>query len=81
MNVRTEYGSPHPAVVDAAIEAYVCWREACTAARDAYRRWSSADTADRSLASAAYLAALDREEIAADAYAQAIGQLGDECVY
>jgi len=79
MSIRVEYGSPNPAVVDAALDAYVCWREACTAARDAYRWWSSAEKADRRLASTAYMAALDREESAAKAYAAAMSELGDEC--
>jgi len=72
--------SPLPAVVDAAIDAYVSWREECADASEAYHRWSSAAKADRMLASCAYFAALDREEIAASVYAGAMRRLGDECV-
>ena len=72
--------SPLPEVVDAAIEAYVRWREECTEVREAYRRWSSAAKADRTLASCAYIAALDREQAAASFYADAMRRLCDECV-
>ena len=64
-----------PEVVDAAVAAYVCWREECEGAREAYRRWSSASEADRMLASCAYMAALEREEAAAIVYAKAMRQL------
>ena len=40
--------------------------------RGAYGRFSEADAADRTLAFAAYLAALDRERSASDAYADQI---------
>jgi len=78
MSIPSEAASPR--VVDAAIEAYVHWREECADVREAYRRWSGAGRGDRMLASGAYIAALDREEIAARVYAEAIRQLGAECV-
>src|SRR5262249_1486187 len=65
-------------VVDAAIDAYVRWREECADAHEAYQRWLSAEKADHMLASSAYLAALDREEIAANAYADAMRRRSDE---
>jgi hypothetical protein len=80
MSILIEPASPRPDVIDAAIDAYVRWREECIGARDAYRRWSSAEKADRMLASCAYVAALDREEIAASVYADAMRHLADECV-
>lgn len=80
MSVPVEPVSPQPGVVDSAIDAYVCWREESTDAREAYRRWSGAGKADRQLASCAYVAALDREEIAASVYARAVRRLGDACV-
>ena len=66
-------------VVDAAIHAYVNWRDACFDAREAYRGWSEANKADRVLAFYAYSAALDREERAANVYATAVRRLTDEC--
>jgi hypothetical protein len=55
--------------IDALLELYVCWREECYAVRYAYQRWSEADRGQRRLAYAGYIAALDREEHAARAYA------------
>jgi hypothetical protein len=80
MSIQVEAASLQAEVVDAAVEAYVHWREECAAARDAYRRWSSVEKADRMLAFCAYTAALDREETAARIYAEAMKRLGDECV-
>lgn len=79
MSIGVEPVSPHADVVDYAVDAYVRWREECDGAREAYRRWSSAEKADRMLASCAYIAALDREEIAARVYADAMRRLTDEC--
>lgn len=80
MSIPVElFVSPLPEVVDAAIEAYVSWREECADVRDTYRRWSCAPKADRMLASSAYIAALDREEIAAIVYAEAMRRLSAEC--
>jgi len=58
--------------VDRLIELYCEWRSACWEVRSAYRRFAAATADDRALAYAAYQAALDREESAADVYA---GQL------
>ena len=59
-------------LVDRLIELYCEWRSACWEVRSAYERFSAARADDRALAHAAYQAALDREESAADVYA---GQL------
>jgi hypothetical protein len=59
-------------LVDAAIDAYVGWREQSSAARRAYGRWSEAEHRDRPAAFAAYVRALDREGRAADVYAAVI---------
>jgi hypothetical protein len=48
--------------------AYAGWRKECCAVRIIYDRWRHADRDVEQLAWAAYLAALDREERAADAY-------------
>lgn len=59
----------------ALIDAYVAWREASAAARDAYEGWTWALSGDGLLAFAAYRAALDREERAAEVYAGIVTQV------
>jgi hypothetical protein len=59
-------------LVDLLLECYVCWREECQAVWLAHQSWADADRAELGLAYAAYLAALDREERAARAYAEQI---------
>jgi hypothetical protein len=51
--------------LDAFIETYVCWREACQEVAGAYARWTAASAGERHLAFAAYRAALEREDRAA----------------
>ena len=58
--------------IDRLIERYCDWRTDASIVRVAYGRFSEADAADRTLAFAAYLAALDRERSASDAYADQI---------
>jgi hypothetical protein len=58
--------------VDVLLEYYVRWREECQAVWLTYQSWADADRSERGLAYAAYLAALDREERAARAYADQI---------
>jgi hypothetical protein len=62
-------------LVHAAMDAYLEWRDQCTAASDAYRRW--ADAADTNAATAwlAYETALDREERASIVYAELVAQV------
>jgi hypothetical protein len=62
-------------MVDEAMEAYVEWREECIRVWDADLRWLSAERADGALAFRAYVAALDREERAAEVYADLITDL------
>jgi hypothetical protein len=58
---------------DELLESYVVWREECDAVVVAYRQWDDSDTrAERWLAHAGYVAALDREELAARTYASQI---------
>jgi hypothetical protein len=61
--------APDPWTIDALLERYVHWREQCIAVRESYRRWLDCTRDRRGLAYAGYLAALDREEQAARAYA------------
>jgi hypothetical protein len=59
----------HRHIVEAAVDAYVDWREECLAVQDAYDRWTHAPIPDARWAFVAYRAALDREERASEAYA------------
>ena len=78
MSITVESDSALHDMVDAAVDAYVRWREECAGARDAYDWWLCAAKDDRALASCAYVAALDREEIAASVYEAAMRRLGHE---
>lgn len=62
----------HAAQVDHLLELYCEWRNECAAVRTAYERFSTAAPPERALAFAAYEAALDREESAAQLYADQI---------
>ena len=66
----------HKQLLDAAIDAYVDWREECVEVWDAYERWAHAPNIDAAGAFAAYGAALDREESASRAYAELLGIAG-----
>lgn len=65
-----------PELVDRLIELYCQWRSQCWDVRAAYERFTAATADDRAVAYAAYRAALDREESAADAYAEQITRVG-----
>ena len=54
------------------LEYYVSWREECHAVRLAYQRWVDSTRCEARLAYAGFVAALDREEHAARAYASHI---------
>jgi hypothetical protein len=58
--------------VDALLEHYLAWREAGHAVWQAYERWADSDRGERRLGHAGYVAALDREERAAGAYADQV---------
>jgi|HubBroStandDraft_3_1064219.scaffolds.fasta_scaffold268700_2 hypothetical protein len=64
-------------LLDAALAAYVNWREECIAVRDAYRTWEHASAEDAEVAFDDYEAALYREEHAANVYAGWIGRVRD----
>jgi predicted lipoprotein len=59
-------------LADEVIETYVSWREACVAVERSYADWCRAPRDDRRLAHAVHVAALDREESAAEAYREAV---------
>jgi len=70
--VRTAAGNR---LVDEVIDRYVAWRAECDAVSAAYQAWSSETGSDRVLWFAAFNAALDREECAAEVYAACITRL------
>jgi hypothetical protein len=57
-----------PEAIDRLIELYCDWREECAVVHAAYERFSSAAADNRTLAFAAYSAALDREAAAARSF-------------
>jgi hypothetical protein len=65
-------------LADDVIEAYVCWREACEAVARSYADWCHAARGERRLGHAVHLAAVDREECAAQAYRDAVERAGRE---
>ena len=73
----TKTALQHQRTLDDAVYAYVDWRDECTTVWHAYRRWAKASTADAPLAFGAYTAALDREESAANVYAELMRRVDD----
>ena len=77
MSVNAKKRSRHQKqVVDDAVIAYVEWREECMQVWNAYGWWASAPPEDVRRAHAAYRAALDREEAAANVYAGLMRRVG-----
>jgi hypothetical protein len=64
-------------LVDDALLAYVEWREECAAVWESDSRWGRTAPEDAERAHAVYLAALDREEAAAKAYATLLERIGE----
>ena len=58
------------------MDAYVDWRNQCSAVRVAYSCWESARASDAVLWHSAYTAALDREELAAKFYGRLLRRAG-----
>jgi hypothetical protein len=54
-----------PLLADEFVDGYLCWREESAAVENAYEQWRGSTRRDRSVAFAAYQAAVDREEHAA----------------
>ena len=61
-----------PELIDRMLELYCDWRTGLWDVRAAYARFLDAPAPDRTLAFAAYTAALDQEESACEAYATQI---------
>ena len=68
---------PHSRAVDDLLDAYVEWRRQSAAVWDAYGMWASATPEDKVPANAAYQAALDREEAAANVYATLVDRVSE----
>jgi hypothetical protein len=64
-------------LADMAIDAYDRWREECEAVNDAYEAWTHTGAEHPPFAFEAYRRALDREERAANAYAELVTYLGE----
>lgn len=64
-NRRTTVGR---ALTDGLFQRYTSWRNQSDAVQRAYEAWVSSEGANRDLAYARYLAALDQEELAAADY-------------
>ena len=62
-------------VVDDAVLAYAHWREESASVWHADAGWENAAAEDKVWAYATYLAAVDREEAAANAYARLVERL------
>lgn len=56
------------ALADGLLRHYTAWRRESEAVQLAYEAWIKADGESRELAYARYLAALDQEELTAEAY-------------
>jgi hypothetical protein len=76
--IRERHDPPRGATrssVDAFMDSWVDWREACEDVRDAYERWGRAQAPERGLAFLSYHAALGREEQAALVHAMTTERL------
>jgi hypothetical protein len=59
-------------LIDTVMDLYVAWRERSAAVDAAYRRFRDGPPSERAIAHAAYLAALDQEELAAIDYRRSL---------
>jgi hypothetical protein len=66
---RSRHTAAHPDdLLYAQMKSYMNWRAQSRSVTDAYRAWRRAETEERKFAFARYVAALDREELAAGDY-------------
>jgi hypothetical protein len=76
MDTAINSGTPvGRALVDGLLDSYDSWRHESAAVRRAYDAWVSSDDANRELTYAAYVAALDQEELAAKRYSDELARV------
>jgi hypothetical protein len=63
-------------LVDGLVEAYLDWRETSHWLNDAYRRWTRETGTSARVTFGLYMAALDAEQQAAEAYARLVQRAG-----
>ncbi len=63
-------------LIDAVMDAYIDWREDSAEVKATYRAWNDAPVHQRALSYDNYVAALDREELAANLYRRLVEQAG-----
>jgi hypothetical protein len=68
--------APNSELIDAVMDAYIEWREESAEVTVAYRTWNNVPAHERALSYDNYVAALDREELAANVYMRLIEQVG-----
>ena len=68
--------APNSELIDAVMDAYIDWREESAEVTATYRTWSEASAHERTLSYDNYVAALDREELAANVYMRLIDRVG-----
>ena len=66
--------TPSAELIDAVMDAYITWREDSAAVDASYRTWRHAPVHERALSYDNYVAALDREELAANEYMRLVEQ-------
>ena len=71
-------GATDRRLVDKALDTYVDWREESTSVSDAYRSWADHRDVDSPLRYAAYVAALEREQQACEAYVRALARVSGQ---
>jgi hypothetical protein len=62
-------------LVDALIGHYVSWQEESAAVASSYENWNRCQSGDEAPAFSAYVAALDRQELAAASYQRLIAEI------
>jgi len=74
MNLKRahRYRHSHLIRLDAVMDSYLQWREESRAVSESYRIWHRAQGGERDMAFEDYVAALDREEIAACGYRRVV---------
>ena len=76
IRIPTEMSWHRRWLVDELVEAYVNWRDECSAVWITYADWSDAPEGDATYRYATYLAALIREQHASERYARLIRRVG-----